>query len=91
MANINKIVAGGDHASQHSGSKECLVAAAERGEDAILARDGKPVARIVRYHAPKVKPPGSMRGRVKGSLDWDSPETNAEIAALFEESAKRGL
>jgi hypothetical protein len=32
-----------------------------------------------------------MRGRVKVSPDWDSPETNAEIAALFEESAMRGL
>ncbi|MBI5107762.1 MAG: type II toxin-antitoxin system prevent-host-death family antitoxin [Rhodocyclales bacterium] len=68
-----------------------LVAAAERGEDVILARDGKPVAKIVRYQAPKVKPPGSMRGRIKASPDWDSPETNAEIAALFEESAMRGL
>ncbi len=30
-----------------------LVAAAERGEDVILARDGKPVARItVGYQAP---------------------------------------
>lgn len=68
-----------------------LVAAAERGEDVILARDGKPVARIVRYQAPKVKPPGSWKGKVKISPDWDSPETNAKIAALFEESAMRDL
>lgn len=68
-----------------------LVAAAERGEEVVLARDGKPVARLVRYEAPKVKPPGSMRGRISAAPDWDSPETNAEIAALFEESAMRGL
>lgn len=68
-----------------------LVAAAERGEDVILARDGKPVAKIVRYQAPKVKPPGAWKGKVKVSPDWDSPETNAEIAKLFEESAMRDL
>jgi prevent-host-death family protein len=68
-----------------------LVAAAERGEDVILARDGKPVAKIVRYQAPKVKPPGAWKGKVKVSPDWDSPETNAEIAKLFEESSMRGI
>jgi prevent-host-death family protein len=68
-----------------------LVAAAERGEEVVLARDGKPVARLLRYQAPKVKPPGAWRGKVKISPDWDSPETNAEIAALFEQSAMRDL
>lgn len=68
-----------------------LVAAAERGEDVILARDGKPVAKIVRYQAPKVKPPGAWKGKINVSPDWDSPETNAEIAKLFEESAMRDL
>lgn len=68
-----------------------LVAAAERGEEVVLARDGKPVARLLRYQAPKVKPPGAWRGKVKVSRDWDSPKTNAEIASLFEESALRDL
>jgi prevent-host-death family protein len=68
-----------------------LVAAAERGEEVLLARDGKPVARLLRYQAPKVKPPGAWRGKVKISPDWDSPETNAEIAALFEQSVLRDL
>ena len=68
-----------------------LVAAAERGEDVILARDGKPVAKIVRYRAPKVKPPGAWKGKVNVSPDWDSPETNAEVAAVFEASATRDL
>jgi antitoxin (DNA-binding transcriptional repressor) of toxin-antitoxin stability system len=68
-----------------------LVMAAERGEEVVLARDGKPVAKIVRFEAPKVKPPGSMKGRIVAAPDWDSTETNAEIAALFEASAMRGL
>lgn len=68
-----------------------LVAAAERGEDVILARDGKPVAKIVRYQPPSVKQPGAWKGKAKVSPDWDSPETNAEIAALFEQSAMRDV
>lgn len=68
-----------------------LVAAAERGEEVILARDGKPVAKIVPLRMARVAPPGSMRGRIHLSPDWDSPETNAEVAALFEASGLRGL
>ena len=68
-----------------------LVAAAERGEDVILARNGKPVAKIVRYQAPKVKPPGAWKGKVRVSKAWDGTETNAEIAKLFEESAMREI
>jgi antitoxin (DNA-binding transcriptional repressor) of toxin-antitoxin stability system len=66
-----------------------LVAAAERGEEVVLARDGKPVAKIVRFELPKVKPPGSWKGKVELSPDWDSPETNELIAEMFYASARR--
>ncbi|MGI9047276.1 MAG: type II toxin-antitoxin system Phd/YefM family antitoxin [Burkholderiales bacterium] len=36
-----------------------LVVAAEQGEEIILARGGIPVARIIKYEKPKVKPPGA--------------------------------
>lgn len=49
--------------------RDDLVAAAERGEEVVLARNGKPVAKIVRYQTPEVKSPGSMRGHVKVSPD----------------------
>lgn len=68
-----------------------LVAAAERGEEVILARNGKPVARLGRYEAPKVKPPGAWKGKVRVSPDWDSLQTNADIAVLVEKSAMRSL
>lgn len=68
-----------------------LMAAAERGEKVILARDGKPVAKIVRYEALNVQPSGAWKGKAKVSPDWDSPEANAEIAALFVESAMRDV
>lgn len=68
-----------------------MVAAAERGEDVVIARNGKPVVRLVPYEVSKVKPPGTWKGKIKVSPDWDSPEINAEVAAMFEESAMRDL
>jgi antitoxin (DNA-binding transcriptional repressor) of toxin-antitoxin stability system len=60
-----------------------LVAAAEQGAEVILARDGIPVAKIVKYDKPKVKPPGAWRGLAPYSADWNSAETNAQIERLF--------
>lgn len=76
---------------QAKNSLSRLVAAVERGEDVVLARDGRPVVRLVRFEAPKVKPPGAWLGKVSFSPDWDSPELNAEITTLLEESALRKL
>jgi antitoxin (DNA-binding transcriptional repressor) of toxin-antitoxin stability system len=60
-----------------------LVAAALQGEEVILARDGVPVAKIVKYTRPKVQAPGAWRGLVPVASDWNSTETNAEIERLF--------
>ncbi|MEV0898985.1 type II toxin-antitoxin system prevent-host-death family antitoxin [Actinoplanes sp. NPDC049802] len=56
----------------------------ERGEEIIIDRAGTPVARIV----PLVRRVdrtgiGSLAGQVDLSGDWDSPETDAEIADDF--------
>ncbi|MBK6639160.1 MAG: type II toxin-antitoxin system prevent-host-death family antitoxin [Rhodocyclaceae bacterium] len=67
------------------------LAATEREEGVILVRDGKPVAKIVPFTPAKVQPPGGWKGLVVASPDWDSPESNAEIAAMLEESAQRPL
>ncbi len=69
-----------------------LVAAALQGEEVILARDGVPVAKIVKYVRPKVQAPGAWRGLVPISPDWNSTETNAEIERLFygDDSAATG-
>lgn len=61
-----------------------LVAAAERGEEVIVARDGVPVVRIVPYQAPKIHPPGAWQNKVAASPDWDSADTNAQVAQLME-------
>ena len=58
-----------------------LVEAALEGKEVVLARNGKPVARIVPYRPASVKrKPGALKGLIWMSPDWDSPETNRQIA-----------
>ena len=64
-----------------------LVAAAEQGEEVVLARNGVPVAQLVKYQRPAVKPPGAWRQKVKAQAGWDSAETDAEVARLLEGEA----
>lgn len=49
-----------------------LVEKAERGEEIIIARAGKPVAKLIAYK-PKVKPRtgGQWKGKVKIAKDFD--------------------
>ncbi len=62
-----------------------LVQAVLDGEEVILARNGEPVARITRYLPTKSpRKPGALRGLIRMSPDWDSAETNREIAAELE-------
>ncbi|WP_370441099.1 type II toxin-antitoxin system Phd/YefM family antitoxin [Kineococcus halophytocola] len=58
-----------------------LLEAVEQGEDVVIARAGKPVARLVpaRSRAPRV--PGAWKGQVVVPDDFD--ETPQEIVAAF--------
>lgn len=60
-----------------------LIAAAGRDEEVVIARNGVPVAKIVKYTTPKVALPGAWKGRVAYASDWNSVETNAVIERLF--------
>ncbi len=60
-----------------------LIVAVERDEEVVIARNGVPVAKIVKYTASKVAPPGAWRGRVGYSTDWNSDASNAAVANLF--------
>lgn len=60
-----------------------LVAAAEQGEEVILARSGIPVAKIVKFSKPRLKPPGAWKGSIAISPDWNSVATNALVESLF--------
>lgn len=63
-----------------------LVDAALKGEDAVIAEDGKPMIRLVPYE-PRQTPrrPGRLRGQIRIEDDFDSAD--AEIIAMFEEGA----
>ncbi len=60
-----------------------LVERVERGEELVIARAGRPVARLIPYRlrkAPRV--PGLWRGQVQVAADFDGPDE--ALAADFE-------
>lgn len=62
-----------------------LVKAALAGEEVIIANHGVPVVRLVALtQAKPQRQPGAWASLPPPSPDWDSPETNREIAAMFE-------
>ena len=60
-----------------------LLERAEAGEEIIIARSGKPVARLVplRVGTP-LRRPGLLRGRVRMAADFDAPLPPALLAAF---------
>ena len=61
-----------------------LVERAERGEEVLIARNGKPVAKLVRLESefkPAKRPLGDMRGLIKLPDDFD--EEDPEIIEMF--------
>jgi prevent-host-death family protein len=73
------------HAKTHLSK---LIAAAESGEEVIIARNGKPAIKLVPIQAPAKKSRRDMWGAGIGKIwispDFDSKETSNEIADLFE-------
>lgn len=61
-----------------------LVELAASGEEIVIAKSGKPVARLVSY-TPKgtVRRPGSMRGKIRMKKNFDAPLPK-ELQAAFE-------
>jgi prevent-host-death family protein len=61
-----------------------LIAAAIAGEEVLLARNGEPVAKIVAYTPPKLKPPGAWAGLgLPAWNDIDQAALDKEIEELF--------
>lgn len=51
-----------------------LVDRAAKGDDVIIARAGRPVARLIAFRLPDVvRKPGRMRGRIRIADDFDAP------------------
>jgi prevent-host-death family protein len=65
-----------------------LLLKAESGEEVVIARAGKPVARLVPVEVQptrRIYKPGILKGRLKIAPDAFSPEVDEEIARLFNE------
>ena len=62
-----------------------LIEAVSQGEEIIIAKAGKPAARLVPIQAkkPLVRKPGSLKGKIKIAEDFDAPLPN-EIQSAFE-------
>lgn len=61
-----------------------IIERVERGEEIIIDRAGTPVAKVIPLvHRVNRTAVGSLAGQVDLSGDWDSAQTNAEIAADF--------
>ncbi len=62
-----------------------LIAAVERGEEVVIARRDKPVARLTSTSKPNVSRIGGLAGRpYRMGEDFDHPELNKSIADAFE-------
>ncbi len=56
----------------------------EHGEEVIISRAGRPVAKVIPLpHVVCRRGRGLLAGQIGMTDDWDSPETNAEIADDF--------
>ena len=65
-----------------------LVEEAALGEEIIIAKAGKPVARLVALEKTECKPrqPGSMKGQILIADDFDAPMTENELAQWYDSS-----
>jgi antitoxin (DNA-binding transcriptional repressor) of toxin-antitoxin stability system len=62
-----------------------LIEAAERGENVIITRRGKPVVKIVRFQQNKRRPLGFFRGKVREiDPNWWHPMSDEEADAFIE-------
>jgi prevent-host-death family protein len=61
-----------------------LVERVEAGEEIVIARAGRPVAKLVAFREERrPRPSGTLRGKIWIADDWDSDETNEAVAGDF--------
>ena len=70
--------------SEAKAELSALIEAVQNGNEVIIAKAGKPVARLVSY-VPKglVRRPGSMRGKIRIKKNFDAPLPK-ELLVAFE-------
>jgi prevent-host-death family protein len=72
--------------SQAKAELSALIEEVIKGNEVILAKAGKPVARLVAYRGPAgPRKPGSMAGKIRIARDFDTlPEDMAEAFGMRE-------
>lgn len=65
-----------------------LVEEAAKGEEIIIAKAGKPIAKLVALEKKNQHPrkPGALKGQIQISDDFDAPMGEEELAAWHESS-----
>lgn len=66
-----------------------LLEEAEAGEEIVIARNGKPIVRLVPVNPPE-RVLGRWRGRVPALSDAQWEASDAAVAALFDRAADNG-
>lgn len=66
-----------------------LLEAVERGEDVVIARAGKPVARLVPARLNGTRRPGAWKGRVVIADDFN--DTSEDLVAAFSDDVESHL
>lgn len=61
-----------------------LIDLVEQGEEVLIERHGRPVAKLVRANAFKKPQLGAMRGEISWKGGWDKPLTDEEADAFWE-------
>ena len=68
--------------SEAKAELSALIAAVQRGEEVIIGKAGKPVAKLIAYNEAKAaRKPGALRGKIRIAADFD--ELPADIAKAF--------
>jgi len=72
--------------SEAKAELSALIEAVQRGSDVIIAKAGKPVARLTAFRGPaQPRKPGSMTGEIQIAADFDDlPDDMAEAFGLKE-------
>lgn len=56
----------------------------EQGEEVVIERHGRPVARLVRVNASAKPRLGSMKGEISWQEGWERPLSDQEAEAFWE-------
>ncbi|WP_334189727.1 type II toxin-antitoxin system Phd/YefM family antitoxin [Noviherbaspirillum sp.] len=61
-----------------------LIEAVSQGEEIVIAKAGKPAAKLVPVQASKpIRQPGALKGKMRIAADFDAPLPN-DLQAAFE-------